>query len=431
MRTPIETAINTMLRAGKGHVMKRLIVATLSLSMSLAGMHSGALAQINDAPIITGNVSGNCVTSPSVNTTGATAGDWTIICGDIAPGPGLTVIGPPSVASDPVPVVAPEPVAAPANEPAPVVAEPAPEPVTADTAVATESDLDADNYVDALEWDLGLDPSNPDTDADGVADGDEIILYGTEPTVADTDGDGVLDGEELFGIFTDPLVWNDFSTDASTQSMAQEAMSAPTQNVAPQEEVVSLGQESNENLSASSGDAASLGTGDASAAPGTVTRDGVTTSGTSLLGPDGTYRVTESSPPEVSVSGNTSTPPVIVPAPGAISAPEATIETVAAPVETAAPVAADTAVASTEDADADNYLDVLELEVGLDPANPDVDGDGLADGDEVNIYFTDPWTLDTDGDGISDGEEIFGTLTNPLLWDTNGNGVSDGGDLAV
>jgi hypothetical protein len=408
---------------------QRFVVATLSLGLGLAGMHSGALAQVKDAPIITGNVNGNCVTSPSVNTTGANAGDWTITCGDISPGSGLTVIGPPSVASDPAPLVAPEPVAAPATEPAPVVAEPAPETVPADTAVATETDLDADNYADALEWDLGLDPNNADTDADGVADGDEITLYGTEPTVADTDGDGVLDGEELFGITTDPLVWNDFSVDASTQSMAQEAVSAPAESVAPQQGVATLGQESSENLSASSGDAASLGTGDASAAPGTVTRDGVTTSGTSLLGPDGTYRVSESSPPEVSVSGTTSTPPVVVPAPGATSAPEATIETVAAPVESTAPVAADTAMVSTEDADGDNYVDALELEAGLDPANPDVDGDGLADGDEVTIYLTDPWTLDTDGDGASDGEEIFGTLTDPLLWDTDGDGVGDGQTL--
>ena len=56
--------------------------------MGLAGMHGGALAQIKDAPIITGNVDGNCVTSPSVNTTGANAGDWTITCGDISPDQG-------------------------------------------------------------------------------------------------------------------------------------------------------------------------------------------------------------------------------------------------------------------------------------------------------------------------------------------------------
>ena len=115
---------------------------------------------------------------------------------------------------------APAPAAAPAPEP---VAETAvtgtSEPVAADTAVATPTDLDADNLADALEWDLGLDPNTPDTDGDGVADGDEITIYGTSPTLFDTDGDGASDGEELFGIFTDPLVWDDF---AAAQETAQE-----------------------------------------------------------------------------------------------------------------------------------------------------------------------------------------------------------------
>jgi hypothetical protein len=203
--------------------LKRLSVATVSLGMGLAAMHGGALAQVKDAPIITGNVNGNCVTSPSVNTTGANAGDWTITCGDISPGAGLTVIGPPSVSSEPVPVVAPEPVM-PATDPAPV-AEPAPETAetaVTDTTVATPDDLDADNLADALEWDLGLDPNTPDTDLDGVADGDEINIYGTSPTLFDTDGDGASDGEELFGIFTDPLVWDDFTATSGDDVAAQE-----------------------------------------------------------------------------------------------------------------------------------------------------------------------------------------------------------------
>jgi hypothetical protein len=418
---------------------QRLFVAAVSLSMGLAGVQGGALAQIKDAPIITGNVDGNCVTSPSGNTTGANAGDWTITCGDIAPGPGLTVIGPPSVTSAPAPpMVAPEPVAAPASEPEPVVATDTAEPMVADTTVATETDLDADNYADALEPDLGLDPSNPDTDADGVADGDEITIYGTDPTLADSDGDGVLDGEELFGIHTDPLVWNEPITDASTQSMAQEATSAPVQNFEQKSEVAPLGQKSTENLTATNGDAAALGpTGDASAAPGNFTRGGVPVSGAALLGPDGKYSVTENSPPIVSVSGTTSTPPVIEPAPGtelapeAVAAPVESTEPVAADPTTADPTAAEATVASETDLDADSYPDAAELEVGLDPTNPDTDGDGVADGDEANIYFTDPFTADSDGDGLVDGDELFATSTDPLVWDTNGNGVSDGEELRL
>jgi len=243
--------------------------------------------------------------------------------------------------------------------------------------------------------------------------------------VADTDGDGVIDGGELYDTRTDHLVWNDFSADANTQSDAQEATSAPVQSIEQKSEMATLGQESSENLSATNGDAAALGTGNASAAPGNVTRGGVPVSGASLLGPDGKYSVTETSPPKVSVSGTTSTPPVIEPAPGNESAPEAVVET----VETTEPVVADTTVASETDLDADNYADALELEIGLDPANPDTDADGVADGDEVTIYFTDPFTLDTDGDNLSDGQELFDIRTDPLVSDTSGDGVSNAEEL--
>ena len=115
------------------------------------------------------------------------------------------------------------------------------------------------------------------------------------------------------------------------------------------------------------------------------------------------------------------------PAPVAAAAPEPVADT--SPAETGEPVVADIAVATAEDLDADNYLDALELEVGLDPSNPDTDGDGLADGDEVNIYLTDPFTWDTDGDGASDGEEIFGTFTDPLVW--NDFAATSGSDAAA
>lgn len=188
--------------------LQRRIIAALILSMSVAGVHGGALAQQNDAPLIVGNVDGTCVTSPPVGNPGANAGDWTITCGDLNPGSGMTVIGPPTVASGPAPVeVAPAPVV----EPAPVEAPPpetAVETTETTTAVATETDRDADNYPDALEWELGLDPNNPDTDGDGVADGDEINIYGTDPLNWDTDGDGLSDGEELFATGTDPLLWD-------------------------------------------------------------------------------------------------------------------------------------------------------------------------------------------------------------------------------
>jgi hypothetical protein len=200
---------------------------------------------------------------------------------------------------------------------------------------------------------------------------------------------------------------------------------APTEGAAPvpSDVVYAPPPGTNGDITATDGNASTLGPGDASAAPGTVTGG----TGTALLGPDGTYTVTDAPPSNVSVgeSGALAPAPVYEPAPEVVET-----------VETTEPVAADTAaaepvVASATDADADNYDDAAELAVGLDPNNPDADGDGVADGDEVNIYFTDPWVWDTDGDGISDGEELFGLLTDPLVWDTNGDGIGDGETVAV
>jgi hypothetical protein len=66
-----------------------------------------------------------------------------------------------------------------------------------------------------------------------------------------------------------------------------------------------------------------------------------------------------------------------------------------------------------EDPDRDGLTNLQEFQLGTDPHNPDTDGDGLSDGDEVNLYHTNPLLADTDGDGIPDGVEVQ-THTNPL-----------------
>ncbi len=58
------------------------------------------------------------------------------------------------------------------------------------------------------------------------------------------------------------------------------------------------------------------------------------------------------------------------------------------------------------DSDNDGLSDDQEKALGTDPFKPDTDGDGLADGDEVNVFLTDPLKIDTDGDGFPDGEEL-------------------------
>jgi hypothetical protein len=69
--------------------------------------------------------------------------------------------------------------------------------------------------------------------------------------------------------------------------------------------------------------------------------------------------------------------------------------------------------------------DKEELTAKTDPFNPDTDGDGLNDLEEVFIYLTNPLAVDTDGDGLKDGEEVNKYLTDPTKVDTDGDGFSD------
>jgi hypothetical protein len=177
--------------------MQRLIIAVLSLSTSLVALSGVVPAQAQGGPVVYDDASG---TDDTCTASGA-SGDQMIVCTDLRPGRGVTIIDP---GAEPAPVT---------KDVAPTAAAPEAEsaPEATDTAVASATDQDADNAPDEREPGLGLDPRNPDTDGDGVADGDEPNLYGTDPLNADTDGDGANDGEELFGVHTDPLVRDDDS----------------------------------------------------------------------------------------------------------------------------------------------------------------------------------------------------------------------------
>jgi hypothetical protein len=197
--------------------MKRLIIAAVSFSLSLVGLSGGVLAQTHSGVVVIDDASGTNGTRGTCDVSGP-ASDRTTTCSDLRPGRGVTITDPGTEAA---PVAKDVP---PASAPTPDV-ESAPE--TTDTAVASATDQDADNEPDELEPGLGLDPTNADTDADHVADGDELNIYGTDPTVADTDGDGALDGEELFATHSDPLVWNDFAATSDNDVAVQETTEAP------------------------------------------------------------------------------------------------------------------------------------------------------------------------------------------------------------
>jgi len=68
----------------------------------------------------------------------------------------------------------------------------------------------------------------------------------------------------------------------------------------------------------------------------------------------------------------------------------------------------------------------------LNSSNPDCDGDGLLDGQELNASYdgwvTNPADADSDGDGWNDWYEIYVMQTNPLAKDTDGDKGNDPDD---
>lgn len=85
-------------------------------------------------------------------------------------------------------------------------------------------------------------------------------------------------------------------------------------------------------------------------------------------------------------------------------------------------VAANLTATAAADPDEDGLTTAEELRIGTNPQVNDTDGDGLNDGDEVNIHGTDPRKRDTDGDTLDDGVEVESGCLSPLNQNTFGQG---------
>ncbi len=83
------------------------------------------------------------------------------------------------------------------------------------------------------------------------------------------------------------------------------------------------------------------------------------------------------------------------------------------------------------DSDGDGLTDGQEVGLGTDPQDWDTDDDGRNDWHEQTgggPIPTDPFDPDTDDDGLLDSAEVFGSNpTNPTNADTDGDGLGDGG----
>ncbi len=82
------------------------------------------------------------------------------------------------------------------------------------------------------------------------------------------------------------------------------------------------------------------------------------------------------------------------------------------------------------DRDEDGLSNDQEAVLGTDPDNPDSDGDGLSDGQEMLTFGSDPRRRDSDGDILLDGDEVNVYGTDPTKPDTDSDGINDGVEVA-
>ncbi len=218
----------------------------------------------------------------------------------------------------------------------------------ADTFV--DNDPDRDGLTTDFENSIGTDPNDPDSDDDGLTDGEEVLQTETDPLDPDSDDDGLLDGREVDDTLTDPL---DPDSDDDRLNDGDEVDLHGTDPLNPDTD--------GDNL-----------------------RDNVELQGTDPLAD---YGPTNPLLPDTDGDGLND---------GDEARAEGPLEGLFRLDPT------------TPDTDGDTLTDGEELlTYETDPRNPDTDADGMDDGTEVGVT-ADPLNPDTDGDGIQDGPDGLG-----------------------
>ncbi len=199
-----------------------------------------------------------------------------------------------------------------------------------------DEDDDNDTLTDAEEASLGTDPLNPDTDADGITDAEEVNTFGTDPLDSDTDNDDLGDGDEINVHGTDPL---DADSDDDGLTDGAEVNTYGTDPLDPDSDDDALSDADEVNVHGT--DPLDDDTDD----DGLTDGDEVNTYGTDPLNSDSDNDGLSDSE-ELNFFG---TDPL------------------------------------DADSDDDGLLDGTEVSCGVDPLNPDSDGDGIADGRDVEF----------------------------------------------
>ncbi|MBI2099601.1 thrombospondin type 3 repeat-containing protein [Candidatus Uhrbacteria bacterium] len=265
-----------------------------------------------------------------------------------------------------------------------------------------QSDADHDGLTDAEEARYGTNPRQADSDWDGITDNDEINIYHTNPNNPDSDGDGYSDSAEIT-TGHDPL---------------SPASASCTQNC------------STSNAQSNSTTDNSGASAPAPVPPPAPAKSNQASAPVPPPAPAKSQRNRAPVPPPAPAKYTTSKAPVPPPAPAKSQQNRAPVPPPApakntppdrAPVPPPAPAKSKNNISppppavpeAPVDSDLDGLSDVFEQNIGTDPQNPDTDGDGLTDFQEVRTHGTNPLDSDTDNDERTDGSEITNG-TNPL-----------------
>ncbi len=312
-----------------------------------------------------------------------------------------------------------------------------------------DADWDDDGLTNSREREIGTDPNNPDTDGDGLKDGEEVFTYFTNPLKPDTDGDNLNDYDEVFKHHTNPTLAD---TDIDGLNDGEEIVRKTDPLLADTDGDVLLdGDEVNKyktNPLKSDSDDDNLSDGDEVTKYNT--NPALADTDNDLL-KDGDEVNTYKTNPVIADTDTDGlrdgdevkqykTDPLKLDSDNdglndgdevkQYNTNPALKDTDSDGLNDGDEVHKYKTNPLSDDSDTDGLKDGEEVtKYKTDPANPDSDKDGLKDGDEVNKHRTDPSIADTDKDGLNDGDEVNKYRTNPLKADTDGDTLSDGDEV--
>lgn len=256
-----------------------------------------------------------------------------------------------------------------------------------DGSDVNNTDTDSDGLKDWEEAIYGTDPSDPDSDNDGINDGDEVrparvvgqTYYTTDPLLDDTDGDGLTDKEERDGITHTP--------------QQQVECNGNTTHLTSIKTRGDLADTDGDGLS----DYFEFGLDAQAVARGFFSDPTKADSdGDGLIDlEEWEFEFTYSNDDLLELGFDVTNPPN-----GYVSALKC-------------------------DSDNDGLSDFDEDALNINPGFADTDNDLLLDGDEVRLNLN-PNNIDSDLDGLRDGYEVYLTLTDPNSKDTNLDNTADG-----